>query len=188
MAALKEGSRAAFIEMSKLRHDTAVAKIPVMIDFLRNVLDDSDEKIVFFGHHHDVINAVAGAFGNAAVKVTGEIESGEERQKSIDRFSNDPTCRLFCGSIKAAGIGLTLSVSSHVVFGELDWSPSNVTQAEDRTHRIGQKNSVLIQHLVIDGSIDARMARKLVQKQSVIDAALNGLDDLDDVVLPDPVE
>ena len=40
------------------------------------------------------------------------------------------------------------------MFAELDWTPSSITQAEDRAHRIGQRNNVLIQHLVYDGSLD----------------------------------
>jgi hypothetical protein len=55
----------------------------------------------------------------------------------------------------------------------LDWVPGNVTQAEDRAHRIGQVNSVLVQHLVLAGSLDAKMARTLVEKQEVIGAALD---------------
>jgi hypothetical protein len=59
------------------------------------------------------------------------------------------------------------------VFAELDWVPGNVTQAEDRVHRYSQRNSVLVQHLVIDGSIDSRMAKTLIEKQAVSDAALD---------------
>jgi len=60
-----------------------------------------------------------------------------------------------------------------MIFAELDWVPGRVTQAEDRIHRIGQLDSVLIQHLVVDGSLDAKMAWVLVQKQEIIDKALD---------------
>ena len=101
-----------------------------------------------------------------------------ERQRAIDRFQADPTCRVFVGSIKAAGLGITLTAASHVIFAELDWVPSSISQAEDRCHRISQKGSVLVQHLVFDGSLDADMAKTLVAKQAVIDLALgdDGLD------------
>jgi hypothetical protein len=65
-----------------------------------------------------------------------------------------------------------------VIFAELDWVPGNLTQAEDRCHRIGAVNPVLVQHLVLDGSLDARMAHILVEKQAVIDAALDATVDL----------
>jgi hypothetical protein len=98
-----------------------------------------------------------------------------DRQAAVDRFQNDPNCLLFVGNIQAAGVGLTLTASSHVVFAELDWVPGNVTQAEDRCHRIGQTDSVLIEHLVLEGSMDARMATTLIAKQSVLTAALDEL-------------
>ena len=61
----------------------------------------------------------------------------------------------------------------------LDWVPGNMSQAEDRCHRIGQEDSVLVQHLVVDGSIDARMAEALVGKQKVLDKALDNVQVLD---------
>ena len=96
-----------------------------------------------------------------------------DRQAAVDRFQGDPDCRVFVGGILAAGVGITLTASAHVVFAELDWVPGNVAQAEDRCHRIGQTDRVLVQHLVIDGSLDARMAHMIVDKQAVIDAALD---------------
>lgn len=104
--------------------------------------------------------------------VRGDV-SIEKRQAAVDAFQNDPNVTVFLGQIQAAGVGLTLTASSHVIFAELDWVPGNVSQAEDRCHRIGQKDAVLVQHLVFDGSIDANMAHKLVAKQAVIDAALD---------------
>ncbi|KKQ35536.1 MAG: Superfamily II DNA/RNA helicase, partial [Candidatus Nomurabacteria bacterium GW2011_GWB1_37_5] len=90
-----------------------------------------------------------------------------------DSFQSDPNCRLFIGSIKAAGVGLTLTAANTVVFAELDWVPANISQAEDRAYRIGQKQNVLVQHIVLDGSLDARMAELLVMKQAIADRALD---------------
>ncbi len=160
-----------FTEMSKVRHETAVAKIPYVIEHLKEAVEASG-KVVLFAHHLDVIQAIAAEFGSAAVTLTGQTNVND-RQAAVDRFQNDPTCTLFVGNILAAGVGITLTASSHVVFAELDWRPAMITQAEDRTHRIGQKNSVLVQHLVFDGSLDAKMAKTIVDKQSIIDAALD---------------
>jgi hypothetical protein len=107
-----------------------------------------------------------------------------KRNEAVERFQNDTDIQYFIGSIQAAGVGLTLTASSHVVFSELDWVPGNVTQAEDRLHRLGQQNSVLVQHLVFDESIDARMAKTLVRKQTVIDATLDD-PDLDVPIIPE---
>jgi hypothetical protein len=104
--------------------------------------------------------------------LTGETKMAD-RQAAVERFQSDPSCRLFIGSIGAAGVGHTLTAASTVLFAELDWVPGNVSQCEDRCHRIGQTGSVLVQHLVLEGSLDARMAEILVSKQSVIDSALD---------------
>lgn len=172
------GRTVAFERISKVRHATAVAKIPYVISFLQDALEDGDNKVVLFCHHHDVVHAIADAFPGSAV-VTGEVANMKKRDAEVERFQKDPSCRLFIGNIQAAGVGITLTASSHVVFAELDWVPGNVSQSEDRCHRIGQTDSVLVQHLVFDDSIDARMAEIIVEKQAMIDSALDN-----DMVVP----
>lgn len=168
---LRDATQAAFTELSKCRHEVALAKVPAVLEHLLN----TEAKVVAFAHHKDVIAALkAGleAEGRKVVCVTGDIAM-VDRQASVDAFQNDPSVNVFLGNIQAAGVGLTLTASSHVVFAELDWVPGNVSQAEDRCHRIGQRDSVLVQHIVLDGSLDARLAQTIVAKQAVIDQALD---------------
>lgn len=169
---LRDHTQAAFTELSRLRHETALAKVPAVIDHVRGLLDGGADKVVVFAHHHDVIAAIRDEFGDAAVAVTGETPVAE-RQAAVDRFQSDPACQVYVGSITASGVGITLTAAKICVFAELDWVPGNITQAEDRLHRIGQHDPVLVQHLVIDGSLDARMAQVLVAKQDVQDRALD---------------
>jgi len=181
---LNDATRASFTAMARQRHATAVKKVPAVLEHLHGMFEEGVDKIIVFAHHHDVINAIAKDFGHEAVVLTGETAM-HDRQAAVDRFQADPTCKLFIGNIMAAGVGLTLTAASHVVFAELDWTPANITQAEDRAHRIGQTNSVLIQHLVFDGSLDARMAAYLVIKQDIADRSLDrGAKKLEVPVLP----
>lgn len=168
---LKKAREIAFAEISRVRHSTALTKIPDIIEYLEGALESSD-KIIVFAHHLDVIMAIAKHFGDQAVSLVGD-NSPDERQAAVDRFQSDPTCRLFVGNIISAGVGYTLTAASFVVFVELDWRPGIVTQAEDRAYRIGQKNMVLVHHLVFEGSVDSIMARKIIAKQDVIDHALD---------------
>ena len=183
--ALRSGLAVAFNEMAALRKRTAVAKIPHVIGHVKDILASSPEdKVVVFAHHRDVVDALHTAFGAQAVKLYGGM-SNEEKDAAVQRLQLDPTCRVFVGSITAAGVGLTLTAAHRVVFAELDWTPSNVTQCEDRCHRIGQKGTVLVQHIVLAGSLDASIARKLVLKQAIIDRALDEMDKLRaDAVIP----
>jgi SWI/SNF-related matrix-associated actin-dependent regulator 1 of chromatin subfamily A len=175
VGALMEAAQVAFSDISRLRHETAVAKIPYVVEHIRNIVD-AGSKLVVFAHHHDVIEAIAKEFGSQAVTLYGATAM-DARQAAVDRFQNDPECLVFVGGILAAGVGITLTAASHVVFAELDWVPGNVTQAEDRCHRIGQRDCVLVQHLVLEGSLDARMAGVLVEKQEVQSAALDKMPD-----------
>lgn len=180
---LRAGASAAFAEISKLRHATALAKLPYVLAHLDDAAESSG-KVVVMAHHKDVVAAIAEHFGPRAVSLTGDTAM-LDRQVNVDRFQRDPKVEVFIGSITAAGVGITLTAASHVVFAELDWVPGNLSQAEDRCHRIGQAESVLVQHLVLEGSLDARMAHVVVAKQEVIDRALDREPELaDEPVLP----
>jgi SWI/SNF-related matrix-associated actin-dependent regulator 1 of chromatin subfamily A len=183
VADLQEAEQVHFTEMTKCRHETALAKVEYAIEHISAAADEA--KVVVFAHHHDVVAALmSGLSDYNPVRLTGE-DKMSDRQASVDKFQNDPSCKVFIGSIAAAGVGITLTASSHVVFVELDWVPGNISQCEDRTHRIGQRNSVLIQHLVVDGSIDQKLAETIVAKQAVIETALNGGgQDLTDAMQP----
>lgn len=169
---LKGLRQAMFEELSRLRHDTAVAKVPFIIDYLTNALEQQ-EKIVVFAHHQDVIRPIVEKFNSIAVKFDGTM-SATQKQQSVDLFQNDKQVKLFVGSVTAAGVGITLTAASHVVFCELDWRPAMVTQAEDRCHRIGQKDAVNVYHIVFDASLDSNMVKRIVEKQQIIDSAIGG--------------
>jgi len=173
VASLQAGTRLAFAEMARVRHDVAVAKVPMVIEHLQDLLAGGVEKVLIFAHHIDVVHALADALAeHGAVRMLGET-SVDDRQAAVDRFQADSTCRVLVGGLGVAGVGITLTAAHHVVFAEIDWVPATITQAEDRAHRIGQTEPVLIQHLVLDGSIDSRMASMIVAKQDLADRALD---------------
>lgn len=172
VAKMNGGYKVAFEEMSIERRELAQAKIPYAIEHVDGMRESGINKIIVFAHHHEVIDRLREHYGKACVVVDGRV-SKDARQACVDRFQNDDTCEIFIGGIIPAGVGLTLTAASHVVFVELDWVPGNMTQAEDRAHRIGQANSVLVQHLVFADSLDARMAHTLVGKQAAIEQALD---------------
>ena len=172
VAALTETMQHAFTEISGARHDVAMAKVPSVVEHVKNVLEDQD-KVIVFAHHLDVIDKLVKELSEFGVVSLKGSDSMESRQAAVDSFQNDPKTRVFVGSLKAAGVGITLTAASVVVFAELDWVPANMTQAEDRAHRIGQTDMVLVQHIVLDESLDARLAKTLVEKQRIIDMGLD---------------
>ena len=170
---LREAQHAEFSEMSRLRHDTAVVKAPAVAAHVADLLESGEAKVAVWAHHHDVVGILRERLAEySVVEITGETPQAE-RQAAVDSFQAPGGPRVFIGSITAAGTGITLTAAQTAVFAELDWVPGNVSQAEGRHHRIGQAGSVLIQHVLLDGSLDAKLASTLIAKQEVADKALD---------------
>lgn len=166
------GESVSFHELAALRHKLAVAKVPQVVAFCDHLLENKD-KIIIFAHHKDVVNALVDHYGDECVKLVGGMAETAKAQ-SVKLFQKEPKIRVFVGNIAAAGVGITLTASDTVVFAELDWVPSNLTQAEDRAHRIGQdSDAVFVFHLVAEGSLDHRIATVALRKQKQSDTALN---------------
>ena len=165
-----------FAELAEIRHATALRKVPAAVQHVADIVE-AGNKIVVFGYHRDVIEGVVEGLKKRKIRsvtLTGSTKQAD-RQKAVDDFQNDPKCMVFVGNIKAAGVGLTLTSASNVLFVELDWVPGNLNQAEDRCHRLGQTDTVLAQYLVIDGTIDARMAEAIIQKQKIVEKTIDSL-------------
>ena len=145
------------------RQATGVAKAVYVCQFVRALLENG-EKVLLFAHHHavmDIYRDELKAF--SPVFITGR-ESGAQKEVAVDDFMNDRT-NLCCISLRAAA-GLNLQKATCVVFGELDWSPAVHSQAEDRAHRIGQKDSLLCYYLVSPGGSDSDIQEALGLKVS----------------------
>lgn len=147
----------------RMRQATGVAKAPYVAAFVRALLEGG-EKVLLFAHHHQVMDAYKTALKAARpVFITGR-ETTAMKDKAVDAFMTGKT-DLCCISMRAAA-GLNLQRATCVVFGELDWSPAVHTQAEDRAHRMGQKDSVLCYYLVSPAGSDAQMQEALGLKVS----------------------
>lgn len=150
------------------RHKLAVEKVKYTTKYVEDLLCNTG-KVVVFAHHLDVIDLLHEYFQKneiACVKFTGRMKP-EEKQQSIDKFQNDNCIRVILATIRTASVGVTLTAASTVIFHELDYAPGLMLQAEDRVHRIGQRENVLIQHIVFDGGIDSMMAKILLRKQAI---------------------
>ena len=177
---LEFSDKVLFDRCSKIRHDTALAKVPEVIKYLKHTLDSTDGKLIVFGYHRDVLKALSDEFASCSVTVTGDsstvIKRGcktSDRDKAIARFQTEDGIRMVIGQIDALGVGVNLTASSHVIFVEEVWNPSPISQAEDRAHRMGQKDTVLVQHLVANNTLDSRMMHVVVFKQRVADDCLD---------------
>ena len=178
LEAIISGERPVPMDASALalaRHEEALAKLPVAMDYTHELLEDEGvPKLVIFAHHRDVLEGIVAALADFGPVLLYGGMADAAKQAAVDRFQTDPACRVFVGGILAAGVGIALTAASRVLMVEVDWVPANVTQAEDRCHRKGQHDAVLVEHLVVPGGIDERICRATVRKQAVLDRALDG--------------
>lgn len=107
--------------------------------------------------------------------MTGSV-SPEERQKEVERFQNNPDCKICIGTIGAMGTGITLTAASTVIFADKDWTVSANRQAEDRAHRIGTTENVNVITVVAKDTIDEYVEGILKDKELYTDLIMEGTD------------
>lgn len=171
-AAERASNAAVLSEIEGLKQLAVQGKLEDSIMWIRDFLE-SGEKLVVMAVHKFVIDRLMQEFGKIAVKIDGSV-SNPKRQVAVDKFQNEPETRLFVGNIKAAGVGITLTAASNVAFLELPWTPGDLTQAEDRIHRIGQDEACTIHYLLAQDTIEDKIARLLDSKRKILDAVLDG--------------
>ncbi|MFW5962037.1 MAG: SNF2-related protein [bacterium] len=167
----------ALVKMNELQQLAIKGKMKAVKEEIDSFIE-SGEKLIIFAHHKKVINSLVehynkGKGKNIAVKITGEVKE-KDRDRAVKSFQKDPDIKLFFGNMQAAGVGLTLTAASNVLFIEMGWSPGLHFQAEDRAHRIGQENAVTCTYMLGKDTIDEKIFAKVADKQSVIDEAIGG--------------
>ena len=153
------------------RQIAGVAKLPHVINFVKNIME-IEESVVVFCHHkviHKLLHESLQEF--SPVSIIGG-QSDALRQDQIDKFQKGES-KLMIAGIRAGNVGINLTRAKYVIFAELDWSPAIHRQAEDRLHRIGQKNTVFAYYLIGNGTLDDHVASILVDKSYEIDAIMD---------------
>lgn len=165
----------ALVKFMTLRSLATHGKIAQAIDFIKTFLA-SGKKLIVFCSLHEVVDKLTKAFPGS-VTVTGR-DNAISKQAAVDSFQNDERCNLIICSIKAAGVGLTLTASSNVAFIELAWTYADCCQCEDRAHRIGQKDNVTCYYLLGRGTIDHTIYTLIHKKKSIAAEIMNSDDDI----------
>ena len=153
------------------RQAAGIAKLPHVINFVNDIME-IEESVVVFCHHraiHDLLHQSLSKYNPSSI-IGGQTD--KLRENEITRFQKGNT-KLMIAGLRAGNVGINLNNASYVIFAELDWSPAIHRQAEDRLHRIGQKNTVFAYYLVGNGTLDEHVADILVDKSYEIDTILD---------------
>lgn len=146
------------------------------LGWIRNFLEDTDNKLLIFAWHRDVVDLVTAEMKEYhAAKLYGGMSTGD-RDKAVQKFVSDEKCRVMVANIQAGGVGIDgfQKVCSHCVFLEFSHTPNDHRQAEDRLHRGGQGVPVNSYYLVARGTIDMDAIEVLDQRAKMLDGVMDG--------------
>lgn len=166
---------AALVKFMTLRQLATIGKISQAVEFISNFLS-SGKKLIVFCALHELVDELKKRFPDS-VTVTGR-QSASQKQEAVDDFQNKEETKLIICSIKAAGVGLTLTAASDVAFLELPWTYADCCQCEDRAHRIGQKDNVTAYYLLGNNTIDSVVYSLINEKKTVASEIMNAEDEI----------
>lgn len=164
----------ALVKFMTLRSLSAKGKVAQAVDFVKTFLANG-KPLILFCSYHEIVDSLKKAFPKA-VSVTGR-DSLIEKQASVDSFQSGHSQLIIC-SIKAAGVGLTLTASSNVAFIEFPWTYADCCQCEDRAHRIGQKDNVTCYYMIGRNTIDRVLYAIIHEKKAIANQIMAADDDI----------
>ena len=164
-----------FSKLMKVRQVIAEEKVSQTIELAENILEQG-KKVIIFSNFTEPLKRIHEHFGKMSVYLDGS-STKPARQKAVDDFQDNDKVKVFCGNIKAAGVGITLTSAEVVIFNDLSFVPSDHSQAEDRAYRYGQKNSVLVYYPLFENTIEGAIYDILIRKKGIFETVMG--DNLD---------
>lgn len=154
------------------RSDEPSAKLELLIPQIEEVVEEG-HKVLVFSQFVSFLDIVRRRLDED--KVTYEYLDGQtrDRQERVERFQNDPDCKLFLISLKAGGLGLNLTAADYVFLLDPWWNPAVEAQAIDRTHRIGQSRHVFAYRLIAKDTVEEKVLALQNTKRDLADAIIN---------------
>jgi superfamily II DNA or RNA helicase len=132
----------------------------------------SGQKVVVYSQYLNMIRIIEQYL--ESLKIGHVVLTGQSRERGaiVSRFSDDPDCRVFVGSLKAGGVGIDLVAASVVIHYDRWWNAAREDQATDRVHRIGQNRGVQVFKLVTEGTLEEKIAAIISRKKKLADSIL----------------
>lgn len=150
----------------------SAAKLDALSDILGSAEQDG-QKLVIIARFVPELRAIGRLLARRGIRyaqISGEIK---DRDAQVAAFQNDPDVAVFLGQIATAGLGITLTAASTLVFYSLDYSMSNYEQTRARIHRVGQRRPCTYIHLVAQSTVDERVLRALRDKADLARALVD---------------
>eukprot|EP00250_Pteridium_aquilinum_P008253 c17804_g2_i1 orf=317-2359(-) len=164
--------------ISKIYTESAEVKVPAVQDYLSTVIE-ADCKFLVFAHHKILLDGIEQFLVKKKVhyiRIDGSTEASS-RQGLVNKFQETDNVKGAVLGIRAAGVGLSFTAASTVIFAEMSWTPGDLVQAEDRAHRIGQVSSVNVYYLHAHDTVDDLIWDSVQHKLENVGQVLDGKED-----------
>lgn len=160
--------------------DVASTKIEALKQKISEISDAGEKAIVFtqFAELIPILTKELSEYNPVIIR--GEV-SLEDRQKNIEIFRNDPTCKILL-STEAGGEGLNLQVANHICHFDMPWSIAKTTQRTGRAHRMGQTRTVFEYFFIAEKTVDEYVRKTLYKKQSMSEKLTMGVEDIEQIL------
>jgi SNF2 family DNA or RNA helicase len=144
---------------------------------LEEIKDQDDKALIFSQYSHKTLDLLEPKLRQFRPRLYDGSLSDSNRDKIIDEFQNRDDCKILLMSVKAGGLGLTLTRANFVFHFDLWWNPSVAEQAEARAHRIGQQKPVYVTSLFTINTIEEKIQTLLKRKRELFDRVIDDLSD-----------
>jgi superfamily II DNA or RNA helicase len=154
------------------RRSERSAKVDTLLEQLREVTDEGHKALVF-SQFTTLLSIVRERLDSSHLAYEYLDGATRDRQTPVERFQNDPNCRLFLISLKAGGLGLNLTAAEYVFLLDPWWNPAVESQAMDRAHRIGQTRQVFAYRLIARDTVEEKILELQKTKRNLAAAIIS---------------
>jgi SNF2 family DNA or RNA helicase len=158
--------------IDKKRSGEPSAKLDLLIPQLSEVLDEGHKALVF-SQFTSLLAIVRARLDDEKIEYAYLDGKTRDRASRVERFQDDPDCKLFLISLKAGGLGLNLTAAEYVFLLDPWWNPAVEAQAIDRAHRIGQTRRVFAYRLIARDTVEEKVLELQSTKRALADAIIN---------------
>jgi len=144
----------------------STAKLDALADLI-DTAQESGQKIVIIARFIAEITAIKRLLEKRGIQYSSISGETKNRTEQVRRFQDNPDVTVFVGQIATAGLGITLTAASTMIFFSTDYSMSNYEQARARIHRVGQSERCVYYHLVARGTVDEKVLKVLKDKANL---------------------
>jgi hypothetical protein len=159
------------------REQAKSPKTKLLLEYVETIAANKKKVLIFSQYLEEGTDKIANLLNDKGIQYvlyTGRV-SEQQKNKAVSDFRSNPDITVFLATIKTAGYGITLTEATYVIHFDHLWNPAKMQNAEDRTHRIGQKHSVTVYSFWMKGTIEERIKKKLIEKRLLVESTIDNL-------------